>query len=319
VGIRDESSTGPREERKLPIVPILAMTCRFHKNREIVSSGEIAIHVVGFHPHVAAGEKACVIPVSKKVCSLENVARTLNVLVKLAENVLASGIHDSSARWNYPSRTVAIETRTDSKRIVHKIYDYRAEIRGKTTDHAERRKHQRMVKHGVNVDYEIGSEDSDLVVLRYQYIPGTHVASMVKHFVSATEALVRLQEGTGEGAVIHGDIRGGNVVFDDDGNCFLIDHDITGTSEDNYPSTYVASGLNDVVRHNDARPGEELKTSHDWYALASMMEMYDVDGGDGDFWAQATEHVRKGEAQQALKCLNERATVAIKPKLCEQR
>ena len=292
-------------------IPTLAVTWTFEKNKPATTNGTIAIRVLGFHPHAAAEKKFSAIPVWRATNSTENVARALNAVVQLSDAIVASEIDSSSRLWEYPSRTVAIETTKDGK-FVHKLYDYRSEIRGEETGSDQRRKHQRMIRHGTNVEYEIGDKSSDLVVLRYPYIVGGHIASSAKHFIRAIEKIKELHEGDGDGITVHGDIRGSNLIFDTDDGCSLIDFDLTGTSSDKYPATYVHDNLVDVRRHPEAKPGESLKTIHDWYALASIMEMYAVDGDDG-FWVQATISIREGKASDALDCLKPHESMTIKP------
>ena len=288
------------------------MTWTFDKNTTVESGGEVAIHVVGFHPHPAEGQKTCAILVWKKQSSRANIARVLSAGAELSDVIGASGLDDSSRRrWEYPSRT------------------HRAEGRWKNCPQAlrlptgdpwrgdrpppERRKHQRMIRHGTAVEYEIGDDGSNLVVLRYPYINGDHVASLVKHFVCAIERIKELHEGDGDGMVIHGDVRGSNLLFDDDHQCHLIDFDLAGTSSDKYPATYVHDNLLDVERHPEAKAGESLAPSHDWYALASIMGMYEVDGDNGGFWELATNNIRDGKTTDALNCLERHVTMKIKP------
>jgi serine/threonine protein kinase len=96
-----------------------------------------------------------------------------------------------------------------------------------------------------------------------------HIATKLTNFIPIIH---QLQELHAKGYV-HGDIRGLNVVFEENGGG-LIDFDFSGMPEkDTYPPGYRQS-LNDGDRIGDGNAKSEdnkLAFWHDWYALGQLI------------------------------------------------
>ena len=70
--------------------------------------------------------------------------------------------------------------------------------------------------------------------------------------------------------VVHGDIRGNNLVFGKE-TAHIIDWDLAGKHEEGkYPDGFVRE-IPDGARHPQARSRAVMKQSHDWFALAAVM------------------------------------------------
>ena len=112
------------------------------------------------------------------------------------------------------------------------------------------------------------SKPNQLRIIALPYKKGTHGASKPVDFVPLIDQLIKLH-GLG---YVHGDIRGFNVVFGDEGG--LIDFDFGGIAGiRTYPQGYQQS-LRDGFRlgsGNAARANHKLEFYHDWYALGNLM------------------------------------------------
>lgn len=281
--------------------PILAITWYMHLQH---NEGNFEVHILGFHPSHAAAARMSAIPVWKANASEENIARLLTTVSEFGRRAMGP----LPSEWEYPSRTVAIEKpKTKEPAIVHKVYDYRLEMKGDIPKE-QRRRHQQMHRFGPRVEYELGSENSDLVVLKYPFIEGCHTASTVGHFVSALSKIMELHEA----GIIHGDIRASNLIFESNGDCTLIDFDLAGSVSDKYPPQFVCIGLGDVIRHEGARPEEHLAFEHDWHALASIMRMHTC-LDQNSAWEEAIKQIELGEPRNALSILDKAHHTILKP------
>ena len=143
-------------------------------------------------------------------------------------------------------------------------------------------------------------------VLSYCYVEGDVIAKVVGQVIDVLKHLQRLH---GDG-VCHGDIRGYNMVFAEDGKSCLLDYDFSrpivvpgnpatpqsrersesahaqqpsmgdagpGQSVEPlpcYPALYVAEGLPDVTRHKDATALSPMAFKHDLFAMFSVLNRY---------------------------------------------
>jgi len=238
----------------------------------------------------------------------QNVAKLLSTVSLFGQCIVRTLTSTTPlSEWRYPSRTVAIEKPRDGPEMVHKLYDYRVDLNGQPTF---RRRHQQMVRFGEKVEYELGGEDSDLVVLKYPYMDGEHVAASVEHFVSAINSIVQLHTQQ----VVHGDIRASNLVFGANGCCKLIDFDFAGSTSERYPERFIHDHelLKDVVRHKGAQAGSRLCFEHDWSAIASIMEMHTLEGATED-WKKAVTELHKGCPAAALELLRQHSALPLVP------
>lgn len=115
----------------------------------------------------------------------------------------------------------------ESNRVL-KTFDYRgcdaAEDQRRTID--------------FNLEYlegRVEGQIDDFVLISYPFVHGTHQASTVAQFLQVLEQLHCLHlRGN-----CHGDIRGSNIVFSNDGQSKVIDFDFAGKSgEKRYPKGY---------------------------------------------------------------------------------
>jgi len=112
-----------------------------------------------------------------------------------------------------------------------------------------------------------------LLVIAVPYKAGSHIVNKLTDFI---QIIQQLQDLHAKGYV-HGDIRGFNVLFSENGGGGLIDFDFSGTPEkDSYPPGY-RQALNDGLRKGDGKPESEDKKLafwHDWYALGKLIFTY---------------------------------------------
>ena len=112
------------------------------------------------------------------------------------------------------------------------------------------------------------SKPNQLRIIALPYKKGTHGASKPVDFVPLIDQLIKLH-GLG---YVHGDIRGFNVVFGDEGG--LIDFDFGGIAgKRTYPQGYRQS-LRDGCRlgtGDAALAYHKFEFYHDWFALGNLM------------------------------------------------
>ena len=100
--------------------------------------------------------------------------------------------------------------------------------------------------------------------------------------------------------VVHGDIRGYNLVFGKE-TAHIIDWDLAGKHEEGkYPDGFVRE-IPDGARHPQVRSGAVMKQSHDWFALAAVMGlMQPEDTTRQGQWNEVVFTIKKGGAEAAL-------------------
>ena len=106
-----------------------------------------------------------------------------------------------------------------------------------------------------------------LQIIAFPYKSGRHHASKPADFIPVIDQLKKLHEN----GYVHGDIRGFNVLFGENGG--LIDFDFGGIPGKAYPKGY-REILKDGWRlgTGDAGlPHNQLQFYHDWYALGKLM------------------------------------------------
>ena len=224
-----------------------------------------------------------------------NVALLLQSVVKFVTSSETT-IDDPATTWHpYGQRTV-LRLGAAGGDCAFKLYDERPYARGHNARDGWRLNSQ-LTASKLHATREV--QGDDLLVLKYDWIHGRHDATHVKHFLSAIEGLGRFHH---EDNLIHGDIRAANMIFtsppgDDEPACFFIDFDFAGNEHRRYPQNYNTE-LYDVERHPDAYGGALLKKEHDWYALASVMELHRHD--DSEAWADICSSVQAGSIDSAI-------------------
>lgn len=143
---------------------------------------------------------------------------------------------------------------------VMKVFDHRG--RQSITDHNGSIKF-------LGAEVVLNECNGQLIIIKYPFLPGTHVPRRLVQFFRIIENLVRVHN---EGWV-HGDVRLANMVFgNDEESGTLIDFDLSGPrSVRRYPAGYNAD-INDGYRHEDAVSGSTLEIVHDWFSLGSIIE-----------------------------------------------
>jgi serine/threonine protein kinase len=105
-----------------------------------------------------------------------------------------------------------------------------------------------------------------LMVLSSPYILGEHYATSVQQLLEAVNELDKLHSA----GYVHGDIRAYNIIFKNDGICF-IDFDIGG--QVGIDSTKYTAGYTQYLRDGTrvGKPGEAILKRHDWRALMLIL------------------------------------------------
>eukprot|EP00980_Cylindrotheca_fusiformis_P005201 scaffold1116_cov66-Cylindrotheca_fusiformis.AAC.1 len=139
------------------------------------------------------------------------------------------------------------------------------------------------------VPYPKGS----VVVIRYDYLDGTHFASNASHFQQIAESLAAMHAA----GIIHGDVRGFNMLHPHpnpkDGQIIksrLIEFDLSGSSQQVYPPGY-KEHVKDNVMDRLGRPGKRLEKNHDCHDLGSAMSHYRIENAI-EAWDSLCKSVR---------------------------
>lgn len=175
--------------------------------------------------------------------------------------------------------------------VVTKIFDYRE--RGGLVS---RRRHEFAVRYisGAHLVLDV----SDLRVLQYNFIPGSHTPTFVSHILSLMTALHAMHRES----VVFADLRLSNCVFREDGSNALIDFDWTGKEGvHKYPEGFNAD-IGDGARHPMALPGSHLRREHDLFALAELMKFFLPETGRSD-WEKALDLLNRNELPEAIRVL----------------
>ena len=115
------------------------------------------------------------------------------------------------------------------------------------------------------------STSDEYIIIKYERVNGTHYPSNTTQVEKFIDAVKKFHEGD-DGKLCHGDIRGYNVLFQDD-VVNLIDFDFAGIQDsDSYPSGYSAK-IPDGGRHSSARDACTLHQIHDWFAVYRILEL----------------------------------------------
>ena len=115
-------------------------------------------------------------------------------------------------------------------------------------------------------DDDLWTPGNSLRVIRTPYRPGFHVATRPTSFLPIIDDLVKLHDM----GFVHGDIRGFNTVFDENGRGCLIDFDLGGEHGNaQYPPGYRVD-LRDGKRIEVQDPSI-IEKWHDWFALGRLI------------------------------------------------
>jgi hypothetical protein len=146
---------------------------------------------------------------------------------------------------------------------VWKVYDYRR----REVDAEDRRSPTHSLAYIPGC--AVVCKSTDLVVIRYPYLEGTHRPQSVGQWAT----LIRFVQQLHQDAIVHGDLRLSNIVFGrHNGKVTVIDYDFAGrVGEKEYPKGFNRK-IDDGARHRAATDRQALSFEHDWFAIASMME-----------------------------------------------
>lgn len=121
-----------------------------------------------------------------------------------------------------------------------------------------------------------------VVVVKYDYLEGTHIAWRASHFAAISETIKAMHSQN----IVHADVRGFNMLhpIEDNSTCIqssiLLDFDLSGVhGTDIYPPGFV-DNLKDVAFIRAGKPNSTMLKYDDWYELASCMALYDAVGDD---------------------------------------
>jgi hypothetical protein len=121
-----------------------------------------------------------------------------------------------------------------------------------------------------------------VVVVKYDYLEGTHVAWRASQFAAIAKTIKAMHSQN----IVHADVRGFNMLHPIEGSstCIqsstLLDFDLNGAHDtDVYPPGFVDT-LKDVAFRRAGKPNSKLQMYDDWYELASCMALYDVEGDE---------------------------------------
>lgn len=178
--------------------------------------------------------------------------------------------------------------------VVHKVYDYR-----RLSDEAkEQRKRAAKMSAEFLADATLTDNVVDVQILRYPLRAGTHMARYPTDFVPVIRAL----QGLHSRGVVHGDIRGMNILF---GNMEqpLIDFDFAVEIGKPY-EVELNTDIKDGCRHDDAVKGNAAEAAHDWFSLAQVMHLHRCNHHPAE-WATAINLTRQGQTEAAIRQLEQ--------------
>jgi serine/threonine protein kinase len=134
---------------------------------------------------------------------------------------------------------------------------------------------------------------SQLVIIRYPFIPGNHLPDNSHQILAALQSLYRMHSKN----IVHGDVKAGNIIFAEEANkSCLIDFCFSGVEGDAvYPSNYRRE-IQDGARHPDAEPLAIIRKEHDIFGFKQVLEFcYPADNQDLPFWKSLLQ-VLSGES-----------------------
>ena len=122
-----------------------------------------------------------------------------------------------------------------------------------------------------------------VVVVKYDYLEGTHVAWKASQFAAIAETIKVMHSQN----IVHADVRGFNMLhpIKDSSICIscsnLLDFDLNGMhGTDVYPPPGFVDALEGVAFIRPGKPSSKLQMCDDWYELADCMTLYDVVGDE---------------------------------------
>jgi hypothetical protein len=186
---------------------------------------------------------------------------------------------------------------------VWKAYDYRE----RNVNSSERRSHELSLTYISGC--EVVCQSTDLVVIRYPYLEGTHRPHSVGQWIALLCCVQRLHQG----GIVHGDLRLSNAVFSSRSDVVtIIDYDFAGRAgEKRYPPQF-NQDIDDGARARSASAGRCLLFEHDWFAIAAMMKKCHLEQAELR-WRQAQELLEAPDhnVDRAIQLLQDCASLSI--------
>ncbi len=200
-----------------------------------------------------------------------------------------------------------------------KIFDYRSLINYTAVPPSERRLPDLFKTYVLGAKITLVSDNLSFV--QYPSIDGTHRPSVVGHFISGLQLLMKMKASNH----VHGDLRLANIIFKSDQSTGFIDWDLGGVCGTRLYLPNFNPDIEDGRRHSDARPDNKLQFEHDWFAFAAIMEFYTpaaaatntvttaTDSTVKDSWSSAFDLVRGGKLSAAIDILQPLTKVRLVP------
>jgi serine/threonine protein kinase len=139
---------------------------------------------------------------------------------------------------------------------------------------------------------------SQLVIIRYPFIPGNHLPGNSDAILAAIQSLHRMHSMN----IVHGDVKAGNIIFAEEANkSCMIDFCFSGVEgEAVYPSNYRRE-IEDGARHPEAEPLAVIRREHDIFGFKRVLEFcYPADNQDLVFWKSLLEALSRASLEPAI-------------------
>jgi serine/threonine protein kinase len=177
----------------------------------------------------------------------------------------------------------------NSNRVL-KIYDYRNR---ENVSESEKRRPTEFYFSFLQAEFVLNT--SNLKIISYPYMHGSHIPSKCTDFVDVLNQLVQMHSRS----IVHGDIRLFNILFLNRGGSTLIDFDFS-SNNGIYPPGFCIE-LFDTLRHSDAKPGNVLHIDHDCFSMAAVMNIF---SSTNEKWKDAVDFVQNGFLSAAIDLLH---------------
>ena len=178
---------------------------------------------------------------------------------------------------------------------------------------------------------------SDITIIRYPYVKGSHTAKISTQWKDVLDHLYLVHKEN----VCHGDIRASNIIFADiitsssshssvpsssssthatnqewqseATHSLLIDFDYSGVShEKTYPKDFNIE-IDDGKRHSSVDGGQPLAKEHDIFSIHYLMSFYKPESDtDNDLWNTVLGKVADGDLEGAISLLANSKPFAIR-------
>lgn len=226
------------------------------------------MHLNGFR--LGDGRKVGFANIWQGPLNAHSVSRLLSAIEMVAESNFSSLAH---RLWQQVKNSCLEED------FVWKVFDYRE----RKVPEAERRSPEFSVKFIPNCEKVV--EATDLTLIRYPRIQGSHTPQTVRQWMVVIESVL----GFHAAKIVHGDLRASNIIFHDDKEgATIIDFDLAGENGRKiYPKGFNTK-INDGARApRSVSEGRPLLFEHDWFAIGAMMNLCLLEDSEQQDWLEA--------------------------------